>query len=1656
MKEFPSRQYQLIEKLKQSSGSSTFVAKPHFGNESPVILKIYTGTISNSSFHTVEENLRWQRGLVHPHLLGINSAGISGKNSIFTTRSHLKDEFDLSTADPSHIVQLLDAVSFLHRHGRVHGSIKPSNLFIAEGTVRLADMMVEDSREAFGLDRIRYTAPEVLLGQKHTLESDYYSVGAILYRIYARRDPFEDAIPENLREKYLQARIPTIRHLSGIRDQLAKAIEGLLHRNPRNRTRAYEVLIAEMPFAPEFASRAPMVGRREAFDRIYARVSSRTARTLTVDLIEGDAGIGKSRFVEELEFKSKFNNSEFYRSSCSERTEPSLAPVSGLIRTVLLQQCREKRVGIRSFLGTFETNLAPLFGDEIVEHLRDGVDHPNERVVQDLIGLIGVLSRKDSLKLCIEDIDRAEPAIQSFIRQLCLRASELNVRLILTCRHSALSETAGEIGALLGPAFSRLSLEPLTRAEAYELVRYLESSSRKQQLAWSRAGGNPLWLCEQARSESSQRLVDSVHTLLREEKDPNIRKLAHVLAISRGPSSAELLSKVISVDLESVRKNLSRLRQIGAVHEVNLGYVIRMEGLRSAIESEIAPRRKRMIHESTYKALLSEKCVSEERLAEHAFYGAIWDRASIHITSLAQLSVKRGDHVSVLRLYGRLKRVFRKLNQKLPIEVEIGTALALAKIGNARKAALVYKRFLSESQINEDVRLRISLLFSGAEIDRSNLALRLRFLQEVLESPARKQLHAAILLSQLSTTFVGVGDFTNAVDALKRAREALEQSPDLEGRKSLAIAEGFLLANTGQFRAALETYETLTQGNWGLAAAALTNQAFCLEQLGKLRSAVINQKRALRLATKAGLLVGQYLCLANLGDFNTRLGNLSESRECFGKMKLLPSQMGPNVGVSFKGGEVEEAFLEFVEGRYGAAIQHLRSGLNSSSLMRYTRFQSRFLESEITFSLGVGVKESDVDQLAKEGLASESPLHAVQLALLRSRTKTVLSEALAVLKDALETAGKASLLYETCRLELEIADRMHETDPNGAKPHAVEALRISKKNGYRPLQCRALLLRALCSSHEKERGHYLGLSYKLATAVGIPEIVSESSYHLGVLYESKDQIIAARECFANSTRVTSELADQVPAKYRSSYLARPWRKDARKRYERRLLEQPIKLPAAESAPSSRDHRYFRALYRISIAAASCRSADEFIKELLPAVGFSRDSTVAMLIREGNTAWFSHGVALTDTLRHRILSVSVKARDHARFDSTDRWIPIRSLNYSGGICVLTRKRTQMDEEEMEFFTILGVFVSSALDQIYNRVVSNPVTVSATDFHGIIGNSRPIRELCAHISKISNSGATVLIQGETGTGKELVARAIHKLSERSRAPFVAVDCGAISESLLESELFGSKRGSFTGAIADRPGVFEAAHTGTLFLDEISNMNHSMQAKLLRVLQEREIRRVGETRSRPIDVRLIAASNTNLKQLVSDGAFRQDLLFRLNVIGVTTPPLRDRREDIPVLASYFLKQLNSTQKTGKAFGPGALDALLTHSFPGNVRELQNSVERAFFTASGRTILSIPIDTSSGDESINEVRKWLADLAEGRRNFWTEIRDRYKRRDISREKVVALIDLGLRSTHGSYKNLASLLRIDQGDYRRLMDFLRRNNCLLDFRPYRKVASLS
>jgi transcriptional regulator with PAS, ATPase and Fis domain len=247
---------------------------------------------------------------------------------------------------------------------------------------------------------------------------------------------------------------------------------------------------------------------------------------------------------------------------------------------------------------------------------------------------------------------------------------------------------------------------------------------------------------------------------------------------------------------------------------------------------------------------------------------------------------------------------------------------------------------------------------------------------------------------------------------------------------------------------------------------------------------------------------------------------------------------------------------------------------------------------------------------------------------------------------------------------------------------------------------------------------------------------------------------------------------------------------------------------------------------------------------------------------------------------------------------------------------------------------------------------PVEQSASGppIRGIIGSGPAMEKVYRLTRQVAKSNASVLLLGETGTGKELIAKAVHQLSPRGTGPFVRVNCGALSESLLESELFGHVRGSFTGAIDNRTGRFEAAHTGTVFLDEINSTTPKLQVKLLRVLQEREFERVGDTQTIRVDTRVIAASNRDLLEEVEGDRFREDLYYRLNVVPIHLPPLRERREDIPELISHFLNAYNEeNDRYVVHIDRKAMEALQDYVWPGNVRELQNYIERAVVMAPG-----------------------------------------------------------------------------------------------------------
>lgn len=293
-----------------------------------------------------------------------------------------------------------------------------------------------------------------------------------------------------------------------------------------------------------------------------------------------------------------------------------------------------------------------------------------------------------------------------------------------------------------------------------------------------------------------------------------------------------------------------------------------------------------------------------------------------------------------------------------------------------------------------------------------------------------------------------------------------------------------------------------------------------------------------------------------------------------------------------------------------------------------------------------------------------------------------------------------------------------------------------------------------------------------------------------------------------------------------------------------------------------------------------------------------------------------------------------------------------------------------------------------------------------FERLIGSSQPMREVFRRLKLAADSDVTVLVTGESGTGKELAAAAIHAQSARREAPYLALNCSAIPESLLESELFGHVKGSFTGATSDKLGVFEAASGGTLFLDEIGDVSPAIQVKLLRVLQEHEIRRVGESKNRKVNVRLVAATNKDLRKLVADGVIREDFFYRIHVFEIRLPPLRERKEDIPLLVDEFIRELCQAKgRTVDGIARDALQLILDYHWPGNVRQLRNAIEHACVTVAGDRISYLDLPPELRDPHGTSLADVSSDLSADERSERDRIIEALRQTGGNRTKAAELL---------------------------------------------------
>ena len=481
------------------------------------------------------------------------------------------------------------------------------------------------------------------------------------------------------------------------------------------------------------------------------------------------------------------------------------------------------------------------------------------------------------------------------------------------------------------------------------------------------------------------------------------------------------------------------------------------------------------------------------------------------------------------------------------------------------------------------------------------------------------------------------------------------------------------------------------------------------------------------------------------------------------------------------------------------------------------------------------------------------------------------------------------------------------------------------------------------------------------------------------------------------------------------------------------MSKKVKKKRGDDMEHSREHQELKYLWDISQSLYQYLNVDDLILHIIKQITnvMYAEAASVILHDEGKDelvfCWSSDIPARLDRLEEIripidhgiagsvfrsgeaeiILDVARDPRHYSDVDSATEFktksmiaVPLKTKEQTIGVLeVLNKIKGVFDEKDCDFLLTLAPIIAMALDnarmctelniayrelQLINKDKDEVIKKTKNEvaylrreverhyrFDQVIGNSERMLELFRLCERVMDSDITVLIEGETGTGKELIARTIHFNGPRKKMPFVSQNCGGIPDTLLASELFGHKRGSFTGAVKDKKGLFEIAHGGTVFLDEVAEMSPAMQTSLLRVLQEGEIKAVGSDRSKKVDVRVISATNKNLEKEVQEGRLREDLFYRLSVFTVDLPPLRDRTGDIPVLGNHFISKFNKkTKKSVVGFSQRAMECLSSYPFPGNVRELENEIERAMAMVADNSQIDISnLSDKIRDDSVRET---------------------------------------------------------------------------------------
>ncbi len=1544
-----------------------------------VALKLTLTSLPPEEAARLRQEFKVLASLQHPRIIRTYDYGLTEDGRAYLSLELLEGKsLDQSVSGwgpelARYALQALDALAFIHSEGYVHNDIKPTNLMVApkkSGLVVMdfgfAEPQSKLAAEAKGT--LGYMAPEALKGSEVDGRADLYSLGSVLYELACGRRPFEDKSPLAEIQKSLAGTPPLPSSLDKkIPPAVNEFLLKLLARNPDERypsaREAYRALAEAVglesdPLTAPYSAR-PKPGRFVGRENELARLGDiltqvRETKPGALVFLSGPEGIGKTRLLLEFKFACQLRHLPV-RWINAEGDVPSLSQwVSGLkdpgkVGVVLIDDWDE-----------WGSESRELFRSSLVDY-------------QDL-GILWVFSSKSEAGFSVfteEELPQDQVALKGLEPE----------------------ETRSLVSSILSP-FPELG--------------------RLSQWVCEQTRGNPRWIEEALRFLCDEGILSPLGSEWQVDfarlpeawagKEGREVFQARLNRLSRGARGLLQIASTVGprfgVDvLESLfgkkfGESWRELRVQGwiVISPGGSAYAFRIPAYQSMVYEDLSEEERRTLHRKLGEWFESHPAGAEV-LARHFSRSGDLERG-------LRYSLSAGEEAETLPLLGA-GRAAAHFEQALSLASSLGktflerelclrTGKLYEQRGEYEKALALYERADALLEGNEGEEKALVLRRKGVAFMLKGEFVKARALLEQALERIGETPEKGSLLVELGYVFSRQGQWESALAHYSQAESLLRKFGDpKDNLAAVHISIAQVLQTMGRLGEAIEMLEKtlVSASDPKKRPAILCSLGAALQQAGRLKEAREILLRGEKEAKAYGRATDQTSILSSLGGVEDKLRDWAQASKHFEQALVLYRKANDRLGASVMQSSLSWVYLH--EGELQRALS-----LGEKSLQQMKALGDEFQTASLQHTLGlIHSRWGDLDkaeELFRESLQNRQRLGRTSdcvtplsdlgsLCLDRSSFEEALKHFDHALSLSGESKNKSLILSAHKALALLGMGKLAEAEGLASQTLARakelgdgEVLAFCERSWGQVLQRKGVLQdsrKALIHSAERFRSlqdvyetawtllEVARVSLELGPETSLVETVRflseacETFERLGARRDLERARVLEHRLLAALIQVPGKGTERnglVEALSRVSELLDTLTSE--EEVYARVLELLVTLFAAE-----RGILFLRDTLAddLKVAKAYPPSLEKDQATLTDARDLSKTSALSAMNRE--EVLFSNS-ALSDERFARRQSVVLN-----RIQSL-MCAPLKLGDEVIGAIYLDSRLggSLFSERDRPFLKVVASVASAAIEKAreYREIKEGAEALrnealAQSGLSGMIGTSQTMLALFARARQVAETDSTVLIEGESGTGKELLARAVHDLSNRKDKSFVEVDCGALPETLLESELFGHRKGSFTGATEDSHGLFEEAHGGTVFLDEISTASQGVQAKLLRVLQEGEIRRIGETKPRKVDVRVICATNKNLEGEVALKRFRRDLFYRLKVFSLKVPPLRERAGDIFLLAEHFRKLYAARMgKPVRGFRREAVEAMLRYPWEGNVRELQYAVERAVILCQDRYI--------------------------------------------------------------------------------------------------------